>query len=266
MKKYRIADAHCHIFPPKIAEKAVASIGSFYDIPMTGGAGLAEELLLSGAEIGVEKYLVCSTATVPSQVESINSFIADCCSRHPELLGFATLHPDYEGAAQELVRVKALGLRGVKLHPDFQRFNIDDPKAVEMYRHIEAQGLAVLFHTGDARYDYSSPQRLGRVAQLMPGLTCIGAHFGGYSRWDDAERYLGQPNVYYDTSSALFELSPERATGLIRKFGSDRFFFGTDYPMWQHGEELERFMALPLTESEREDVLWNNFARLFGLV
>lgn len=265
MKQYRIADAHCHIFPEKIAQKAVASIGDFYGIPMTGGAGLPQALIESGGAIGVQKYLVCSTATTPAQVVSINSYIADSCAQHPQLLGFATMHPDFADIPAELARVVSLGLRGIKLHNDFQRFDIDAPEAMGMYRHIEAAGLPVLLHMGDARYDYSAPQRLAQLAQQFPGITFLAAHFGGYSRWAEAADCLGQPNVYYDTSSSLFALPVADAVAMIHKFGSDRFFFGTDYPMWRHREELERFMALPLTEQEREDILWNNFAHLFGL-
>lgn len=262
MATYRIADAHCHIFPPKIAEKAVASIGSFYEIPMLGG-GLAQELVQCGASIQAERYLVCSTATVPGQVESINRFIAETCAQYPQFVGLATLHPDYPDVPAELSRAVAAGLRGVKLHPDFQKFNIDDPKAVEMYRHIDQAGLPILFHTGDSRYDFSAPKRLAAVAEQLPTLICIAAHFGGYSRWQDSAQYLGQPNVYYDTSSSLFRLPPDDAVRMIRQFGSDQFFFGTDYPMWKHQEELDRFLALPLTEQEREDILWNNFLRVF---
>ena len=36
MKEYRIIDAHAHIFPEKIADKAVASINRFYEIAMYG--------------------------------------------------------------------------------------------------------------------------------------------------------------------------------------------------------------------------------------
>lgn len=261
-QKYRIADAHCHIFPPKIAQKAVASIGSFYENAMLG-TGLADDLLTSGATIGVEKYLVCSTATRPGQVRSINDFIFEECHKHQEFVGFATLHPQYEDVAGELARIVELGLRGIKLHPDFQEFDIDDPCAMELYRGAQQAGLPILFHMGDVRYDYSAPLRLANVAKAFPGLTCIAAHFGGYQRWEDAQRYLGlQPNIYYDTSSSLFVLSPDDALRLIEHFGADRFLFGTDYPMWLHQQELERFLALPLTEEQREDIFWNNFERL----
>lgn len=261
MRKYKIADAHTHIFPPKIAEKAATAIGSFYGIDMHG-KGVWQELIKSGDAIGVSKYLVCSTATKLEQVESINSFIADACKQDDRLVGFATMHPDYLNVEEELARARSLGLVGIKLHPDFQKFYIDDPAAYEIYRQAERWRMPVLFHTGDNRYDFSSPGRLAAVTRVFPDLICIAAHFGGYSQWEESYRDLGQPNVYYDTSSTLFSLPVDDAMRLIERFGDDKFMFGTDYPMWDHKEELERFMKLPLSEKQREDILYNNFERL----
>ena len=89
LEKERIIDAHTHIFPMKIAAKAVASIGDFYDLAMHDGQGTAEALLKSGREIGTERYLVCSTATKPAQVKSINDFIR--LHHHAILLGITVL-------------------------------------------------------------------------------------------------------------------------------------------------------------------------------
>ena len=259
-----IADAHTHIFPPKIAQKAVDAIGQFYDIPMSH-PGSPRALLESGAAIGVKKYLVCSTATRPGQVSSINDFIRDCCAAEPRFLGFGTLHPGFEDIPGETRRVREMGLRGIKLHPDFQQFAIDDPAAFPIYECCQELGLPVLFHTGDDRYDWSAPARMEAVARRFPRLVCIAAHFGGYNHWQDVERYRDLPNVWFDTSSALFKLPRERALSLIRLMGHERFLFGTDFPMWDHKEELDRFLSLGLPEEIRDDILYRNFQRLFGV-
>ena len=260
----KIADAHAHIFPHKIADKAVAAIGSFYDIPMEH-QGFAHSLLESGGKIGVDKYLVCSTATHPGQVVSINNFIDEKCRMHPEFLGFATLHPDFPDLEAEVERIVSLGLHGIKLHPDFQRFDIDDPRALPMYRLAAEAGLPVLFHTGDDRYDFSAPRRLRRVLDQVPGLTCIAAHFGGYRRWGEALEYLRHPGVWFDTSSSLFAIEPDQAMEMMDRLGFDRFLFGSDFPMWDHQEELARFDRLPLTPVQRRQILSGNFCRLFGV-
>ncbi|MGN0795352.1 MAG: amidohydrolase family protein [Christensenellales bacterium] len=258
----KIIDIHAHIYPEKIARKAVESIGSFYGISMVGGNGTSENLIASGGKIGVEKYVVHSTATKPEQVESINNFISGECLSHSEFIGFATLHPDMEeeAIAKEVERVKGLGLHGIKLHPDFQRFFIDEDRAEKIYRQVEGK-LPILFHTGDPRYDFSSPLRMSRVAKRHPNLISIGAHFGGYGRWDEVEVYKGLDNMFFDTSSTLFKLSAEQAKKIIKTLGIDKFMFGVDFPMWEHDKELERFYGLRLSDSDSEKILYQNAVR-----
>lgn len=253
----RIIDAHAHIFPQKIAEKAVASIGSFYGLEMHD-AGTSDALIQSGEKIGVEKYLVCSTATKPEQVTAINDFIFEECKLHPEFVGFATLHPEMEHMEREVERILERGYYGIKLHPDFQEFKIDDPRAMEMYRLAEGK-LVILFHTGDSRYEFSTPRRLAKIGEKFPQLRCIGAHFGGYSEWEEAYEVYDNPNIYMDTSSSLFTLAPEMACRFIEKFGADHFFFGTDFPMWTHQAELARFEKLALPENIQQMILADNF-------
>lgn len=264
MKQYKIIDAHAHIFPQKILPKAVDSIGAFYTLPMSGGKGSAEDLLEQGKKIGVCNYVVHSVATVPTQVEHINDFIAAETRLHPEFIGFASLHPGYEKISEEVQRAIELGLRGIKLHPDFQKFDIDSPEALEMYRKIDGR-LPILMHMGDRKLTYSKPERLARVLEMFPKQVFIAAHLGGYSAWEESKQCLIGKNIFIDTCSALPFLSAQEAAEIIRAHGTKRVFFGTDYPMWQHEEELERFLALPLTEQEREDILFNNAAALLGV-
>lgn len=259
-KKYRIIDAHCHIYPQKIAAKAVNAIGNFYGIKMAED-GTAPSLISESEPIGVEKYVVHSTATTVHQVRSINEYIYGEMQAHPEFIGFMTLHNEMtdEAIEEEVELALSRGMKGVKLHPDFQKFNIDD--AENIYR-VTAGKLPVLLHMGDKRYDFSAPERLKRMAEKYPEQVFIGAHFGGYSVWDKVECLKDLPNVYFDTSSSLFFLDKGRAADLIHRFGHQRYFFGTDFPMWKPDEELRRFLSLDLTEEEREDILYNNAAKL----
>ena len=157
-----------------------------------------------------------------------------------------------------------LGLRGIKLHPDFQKFNIDDERAFPIYEAAEGR-LPILFHTGDDRYDFSSPKRLARILERFPKLVAIAAHLGGYRDWVDAAVNYGNPRVYIDTSSALMFVPPEQAVNIIRAHGISRVFFGTDSPMWSHKGEMERFNALPLTPEERRLILHENAEKFLKL-
>ncbi|MDP4094307.1 MAG: amidohydrolase family protein [Bacillota bacterium] len=263
MKQFKIIDAHAHIFPEKIAERAVESIGQYYGINMYGG-GTVEALIESGSRVNVNKYLVHSTATRVEQVTTINDFIADAISRHDCLIGFGTLHKELDDIDGELDRIISLGLKGIKLHPEFQNFSIDDPDMMPVYKAVEGK-LPILIHMGDENKTSSSPEKLVKVMDRFPRLTFIAAHFGGYSMWDESIRYLVGRNVYFDTSSSLFKLDYKKAIHIIREHGIGKILFGTDYPMWPHDEELERFLKLELTDEERELILWKNASRLLNI-
>lgn len=259
-----IIDFHAHIYPAKIAEKASDTIGQFYNIKMKY-KGSPESLLESGSQIGVDRYIVHSTATAPHQVESINNYIIGEVEAHPEFIGFGTIHPEYENYENELIRIYSAGLMGIKLHPDFQKFPIDLREMDDIYEVIAGLKMPILVHAGDYRYDYSGPKRIAHVLEKHPTLKIVAAHFGGYTQWEDSEKYLVGKNVWFDTSSSLWKLTPDEAMRMIRNHGVEKMLFGVDYPMWDHKEELERFNQLPLTQEERDAILYKNAVDLLGL-
>ncbi len=258
-----IINAHAHIYPEKIAAKATDTIGVFYDIKMQMPAGTAERLIEDGKRAGVTRYVVHSVATTAHQVRSINTFLKSEIDKHEEFIGFITLHQDLteDEINEEVDWALKNGFRGIKLHPDFQKFNIDDECAEKFYRAAEGK-MPMLLHIGDNRYDYSSPARLVKMAKKYPKQQFIAAHFGGYRCWDNADIYLGLKNIWFDTCSSLPFITPERAKELIDMFGADRFFFATDFPMWDSLGELERFNKIPLTEEDREMIFSGNIKRL----
>ncbi|MBR4030310.1 MAG: amidohydrolase [Clostridia bacterium] len=265
MKKYKIIDAHCHIYPDKIAQKASDATGKFYDISMFLD-GKISTLLEHGGKAGIEHFVVQSVATTPMQVSSINNFIANSVAQSDgKFTGLGTLHPDSEDMHKDVDEILNLGLKGVKLHPDIQGFEIDDSRMIKIYELCEGR-LPILMHTGDNRYDYSNPNRLMPVLQTFKNLTVIGAHFGGWSIWEEAtEKLCKYENFYVDCSSSLYAITPKKAKKLIMKYGTNRVLFGTDYPMWDPEAEIERFMQINLTNSQRQDILYNNTAKLFDI-
>ena len=258
-----IIDFHAHIYPEKIAVKAGQSINKYYDDAPVRLRGTAEDLLENGSKAGVTKYVVQSVATNSAQVEGINNFILSECKAHPEFIGFGTIHPEYENFAAELERIKAAGLKGVKVHPDFQEFRADVESMDPVYAKMAELKLPVLFHAGDCRYDYSNPKYIANVHKKHPDLVIIAAHFGGYTQWDEAYEYLCGTDVYFDTSSTLWKLPVEKAKKMIAKHGYEKFLFGTDYPMWIHTEEIESLKVLGFTPEQTEAVMYKNALGLF---
>lgn len=264
--KYFVTDAHCHIYPEKIASRAVAGTDNFYH-EHSVGSGTVEGLMEMGDKAGIDRYIVQSVATTPHQVKSINEFIAGEVKKHPhKLVGLGTLHPDSEDIKGDVAHLMSLGLHGVKLHPDIQAFKIDDYRCLKIYELCEENRLPILMHTGDSRYDYSNPNRLLPVLKIYTELTVIGAHFGGWSIWEEASKKLcSTPNLYVDCSSAFPYLKKETAKEIIRRYGADRVLFGSDYPMWSPENELNYLLSLNLDENEIKSILNINACKIFNL-
>ena len=262
-----IIDVHAHIYPDKIAAKAVRSIGEFYQWPNMEMDGTVDGLLAASKEAGIDLSIVHSAAVSPARVKSVNDFIASTVEAHADrLLGFGSMHPDYEDIGKELDRMMAMGLRGVKLHPDTQQFMMDSPASIKMLEAMEERRLPVLIHTGDTRYPFSNPERVARALDHVPNLVAICAHLGGWSMWSNGWKILaGREDVYVDCSSSLYAITPEEAVKVIHRYGAKRVFFGTDHPMWNPVGEVKRFNALPLTEEERELILHKNIEQLLKL-
>ena len=259
-------DSHCHIYPEKIAERAVNGTDTFYG-EHSVGTGTVSNLLNLGKEAGIDHFIVQSVATTPHQVKSINEFIArEVAASNGLMTGLGTLHPDSEDMKGDVEHIIELGLRGVKLHPDIQAFKIDDYRCLKIYELCEEKNLPVLMHTGDNRYDYSNPNRLLPILDIYKGLTVIGAHLGGWSIWEEAaEAYKNCSNFYVDCSSSFNYLTLDTARKIIRAYGADKVLFGTDYPMWSPKREIEYFLSLSLDENEICSILNMNAKKLFGL-
>ncbi|MBR3593016.1 MAG: amidohydrolase family protein [Clostridia bacterium] len=264
--KFTVIDSHCHIYPIKIAKPAVESTGRFYDMTALGD-GTVNSLLALGEKVGIDRFVVQSVATTPHQVQSINKFISDEVSAFPDkLIGLGTMHPESSDLKGDLAHLKELGLHGVKLHADIQKFRIDDPRCFKIYELCEKENIPILMHTGDHRFDYSNPDRLLPVLNTFKSLTVIGAHLGGWSVWDEAvEKLSGYKNFYVDSSSSLYELPIDRATEIIRTYGVEKVLFGSDFPVFSPDIELERFMALPLTDDEKRMILSENVLKLYNI-
>ena len=262
----KVADIHAHVFPEKLADKAPASISAFY-----GGMEVAchpatpQKMAFYEQEAGITRFVMSNSATTAHQVHSINDFLPQAVKNIPGAIAFGSIFPGMDGAIEELERAKALGIRGLKVHPDFQKVPLDDPAGVPIYRRAAELGLPVLFHMGDDRYDYSTPERLMNLLRQVPDLQVIAAHFGGWRAWAHSYECPLPSCVLYDTSSTLPMIPRDMVLRMLDRFGPERFLFGTDFPMWSPKEELARFLALGLGEDVNEKILYGNFMKLFDL-
>ncbi len=267
MNKHYIIDAHCHIYPEKIAAKATAHTDAFYGVNSAYDGSL-KQLLDFGKKAGISKFIVQSVATTPHQVHSINNYIAHEIEENIDLLiGLGTMHPDSEDISADVDRVANLGLKGIKMHPDIQGFALDDERCMPFYERCQTLGLPILIHTGDYRYDYSNPDRLINILKTFPKLTVIGAHFAGWSVWDEAlEKLLQFDNLYVDSSSTLgFAKDTDKFKSLFLGWGEDRVLFASDYPMWSAAEEIKVLESLNFDDCMYEKIFHKNAEKVFKI-
>ena len=261
-----VVDFHTHVFPEKVAARAMATLTETYQVQAHGEATVPG-LLRVMDECGIDVSVVAPVATRADQVRSINDWAAEV--QTDRIVCFGALHPELPDAAAEVERIVALGLKGVKLQPNFQAFAPDDPRLWPIYE--AAQGrLIALFHSGQeikaVDHIYARPEALARVHAAFPRLIMVVAHMGGYQIWDEVRRHLLGKSVYLDTSyCGEQDLSAADLKDLIRAHGADRVVFATDYPWGQPKSDLERLSALGLDEDEVDAIAWGNAWRLLGL-
>ena len=258
-----VIDMHAHIYPDKIAERAVDAVGDFYLVGMYG-QGTSAHLLSSQQRSPITHFVVHSVATKPSGVATINNFIAQHCEQHPEFIGFMAMHQDLENPEAEIERALSLGLCGMKLHPDTQKVDMDDPRLMNIYE-IIAGRLPLIVHTGDYRTDFSHPRRLKNILHTFPNLVVDAAHYGGWSIPEIGYDLLHDENVFIDVSSSMMYLGNRRAKELVNLWGTERVMFGSDFPMWDPVHEYDTFTSLGFSDDQLEDMLWHNAERFTGV-
>ncbi len=253
----KLIDFHTHIYPDPIADKATRAVRDFYEMDKGGLHGTADVLLERGRAGGVEEFVVLPVSLKPAQTRRINQTILDALAIHPEFHGFGTVHAEMEDLMEEVAFIKNAGLMGIKIHPDTQLFNIDDERLFPMYEEIQGK-LMMVMHTGDPRYDYSHPRRLKRVLELFPKLEVVAAHFGGWGVQDTAYDLLKNENCWVDLSSSRQFMSEADFMRHIDQYGADRVLFGSDFPLWDPKEEADYFLRLPLSDTDREKIAYQN--------
>lgn len=260
-----IIDAHTHVWPDRIAEVALG--GNALPGLTARGDGKVSGLDASMETSGVGISCCLGIANEARHVDGVNRFISSLeDDRH---VAFGTVHVELS-VQENIESLRRHGLRGVKIHPLFQDFALDDRRLWDIF---EAFGdeFAVITHVGEGgdahQNSLSNPTMIRDIARTFPALRLMACHFGGYKILDDAEEMLSGADVVLETSwpPSLTTLRPERVRALIRKHGAERIVFGSDWPMTSPTEEIAAIQALGLTDDETKLVLGGTLARVLGI-
>lgn len=262
-------DFHTHIFPDKIAKQAMDALAAESGDYRPCTDGTLQGLLDSMKRADISASLVANIATKPAQMFPILDFCLQIKSDtiHP-LISF---HPsnDTEQVEDMFGSAHRAGIRGVKLHPMYQNFNIDDKYLYGFYELMASFGFYVMFHTG---FDMAFPgntqgnvERVKKVADWFKDLTIVCTHVGGWKQWDRIGCLSSCENVYTETSLTMTEVSDDEFVRLIAKFGEDRILFGSDSPWTDQKTMLDRTLQLKISDRVKEKMLYTNAAKLLKL-
>lgn len=263
-------DFHTHVFPDKIAAAAISELSQvcgskpFADGTLNG-------LLCSMEKAGIDLSVVLPVVTNPKQFDSVNRF-AQSINGIEGIVSFGGIHPDCENVEKKLDYIKEIGLRGIKIHPDYQKTFIDDPKYVKIISHCISIGLYVVTHSGiDVGYPdpvHCTPDRILNLLALLPRHKepkLILAHTGAYGLWDEVEEKLAGKNVYFDLAYCLDKISTEQLVRIINAHGSDKILFATDSPWSGQQEFVKIFNSLLLNKDDKDKISYKNALEILSL-
>ncbi|MCH8350019.1 MAG: amidohydrolase family protein [Chloroflexi bacterium] len=263
-------DVHTHVWPESIAGTVLEYMERDMGIAAIS-KNTVESVKAHMRESGVDKSVVLGVVQRADQVRRANDWLIGI--QDEMLVPFGAMHPDLEDKAAEVQRLRQNGIKGIKLHPVLNSFYPDDPKMFPVYEEM-GDSMTLEIHSGrlpgakPGETVFAAPERIMNVVRQFPKLKVIALHLGGFYMLDEAERELiGKENVLIDTTwpPSLKEVGAETLTTIIRKHGSHKVCFGTDFPLASQAAEGEYIQGLPLSDADKEGILGENARMLIGL-
>jgi predicted TIM-barrel fold metal-dependent hydrolase len=261
-----IIDAHTHAFPDAVAERAIpwleeeGKIKAYLD-------GTIRGLLESMDRAGIDAAVVASIATKPSQFDSILRWSQSIANER--IIPFPSVHPADDKCVDQVSEIRKAGFRGVKLHPYYQKFSLEEERIRRLLERIEREGLVLLIHAGfDLAYErfrVADPRMIAETLELLPGLKLIASHFGSWEDWDEFERHLLGREVYIDTSFSVTYMGADRARRLINAHPEEYILFGSDSPWGSQPADLSEIESFNLDDRKTQKILGANARRLLGI-
>lgn len=283
--KDMIIDFHTHTFPDFLAPKVIPKLeaGANMHAALNGTFDmLSESMDIANVDISVLQPV----ATTVSQVITCNNCAQVINEEHSErFLSFGAMHPDFENYREELQRIRNMGIKGIKLHPDYQKVMIDDIRYKRIIAAASELGFIILIHAG---IDVGLPGPVHAVPQAIKNLLVdvkpekiVLAHMGGFNLWEEAVEVLAGEDVYIDTAFSLgvidyfadYPMEKRNYTMMnealfmkaVNAFGEDKVLFATDSPWAGQAETLKVIGEMPLSEVQKRKILSENARRLLNL-
>jgi uncharacterized protein len=261
-----IIDFHTHAFPDELSERVIKMLED------EGGVkahlnGKISSLLASMDDCGIEKSVICNIATKPSQFDSILQWCKKIGTER--IIPFPSFHPYDPDFKDRIVEIKREGFKGIKFHPYYQNFTIDEEKLFPVYKKISDENLILVMHTGFdfafPRKKIADPEKILTIIENFPSLKLVTTHLGAWEQWEEVEHFiLGKP-IYMEISFSL-EFLDETVKKIISNHPPEYILFGTDSPWTDQQNSVSLFKGLQLGEEKEKLILRENAVKLLASV
>ena len=260
-----IIDIHTHAFPDLIAAAAIPALEKEGNIKAYLN-GTVSALLASMDRSGIEQSVLCSIATRPEQFDTILEWSTTI--RSERIIPFPSLHPADPRLLGHLQVIHDQGFKGVKMHPYYQDYFLDDERLYELYGKMSELGMILVIHAGYdiafPRIRRADPQRILDVCRRFPELKLIATHLGGWDEWQEVRRLLTGEPIYMEISFALDFLDQTRLRDILMSHPPEYLLFGTDSPWTDQATTLKMLGKLGLPETLLEQITSSNARRLLA--
>jgi predicted TIM-barrel fold metal-dependent hydrolase len=254
-----IIDFHAHAFPDQVATSAIPYLEEEGDVKANHDGRISSLLAIMDRE-GVDKSVICCIATRPSQFEAIVSWSKQISS--DRIIPFPSFHPDDPQAVEHISQIKEQGFKGIKMHPYYQQFFLDDEKLYPAYEKISELGLILVMHTGFdiafPRIRRCDPRQILNVMTRFPELKMVTTHLGAWQQWAEVEDLLAGRKIYMDISYTLGQIDTQTARRIILKHPREYLLFGTDSPWSGPQKTYKQLQALELGDEREELIIRKN--------
>ncbi len=283
-----IIDGHVHIFSPLIIANVSdrPALAEILHLELAGAQGrtgvpaLREESRLAD----VKACLILPTASA-EKVREINRAFRKTADEADFIFTAGTLHPRFSSNEDELLWMRAGGMRAIKLCSFSQGFSLLAPETHDLFTLIEEANrfqngrFFIILDTLCVAHEYfgtlpeytTTPALLGEIVTAYPEIDFVAAHMGGLAAPpEEIFRHLPPAdNLYLDTSNAAHTLSEADFVRLLKIHGHKRVIFGTDWPWFGYKAEVQLIDKLlncaGFEPEDKDHVFGGNIARLLGV-
>ena len=90
---------------------------------------------------GCENIVLLNIATAPQYVKNVNNFLIE--NNGAGIISYGSIHPQYTDYKDEIQRLWENGIKGVKFHPEYQEFALDDKKVYPIYEELANRDMVI---------------------------------------------------------------------------------------------------------------------------